>query len=159
VNLEDINQHHIANGYPYQQAPFTGRITRIIPFFPFSPREQLIVADKYLRELKEDLASDISLSELSPYLVRHMCLSFEHSQDLEVCQVVVEGEYDRTLGARSIANAIERKVKKEIVTEWFLNDEAVEETDNEKPMQKCVLAVRSLEEGKKTVVVLLKDDV
>jgi ATP-dependent Clp protease ATP-binding subunit ClpA len=141
------------------KAPFTGRITRIIQFFPFSVNEQLIIGTKYIRQVKEELARDISLSEHNPCLVGHICLAFENSNDLEVCQVLVEGEYDRTLGARSIANAVERKVKQQIVKEWLLKDEALEEAENERPMQKCKLAVRSLEECEKTVVILLEDGV
>ncbi|KAA8908219.1 P-loop containing nucleoside triphosphate hydrolase protein [Sphaerosporella brunnea] len=139
-------------------APFTGRITRVIPFFPFSPREQLIVGAKYLWALKKELAREISLCEADPYLLRHSSLTFE-SSDLEVYQVLVEGEYDRTLGARSISNAVKRKVKQEIVKEWLLKDALIEEMDNLQPLRKCnfKLGVRSIKEGEKTLVVRLED--
>jgi hypothetical protein len=86
-----------------------------------------------------------------------MHLAFEDSNDHEVCRVLVEGEYDRTLGARSIANAVDRKLKQEIVKEWLLEDEEVTEDDNEKPAKICKLAVRPLEEGGNTIVVKLED--
>jgi hypothetical protein len=97
------------------------------------------------------------VTEPNPYLVRNIRLECEDSNDQAVCQVLVEDEYDRTLGARSIANAVDRKLKPAIIKEWLLEDGEVRKEDNDKPARVCKLAVRPVKDGGKTLVVKLED--
>lgn len=42
-------------------APLTGRVTRFTSFFPFTPREQAVVAYKFMRDLRSNVRKPINV--------------------------------------------------------------------------------------------------
>ncbi|KAK3708412.1 hypothetical protein LTR37_011508 [Vermiconidia calcicola] len=81
-----------------------GRINVIVPFFPFSPYEQAVVAHKFLLEIQDEARLPICTRKPELRLVGHA--HFNIVGDGVLCQHVAEVGYVKELGARSIRNAV-----------------------------------------------------
>ncbi|KAF2797999.1 P-loop containing nucleoside triphosphate hydrolase protein [Melanomma pulvis-pyrius CBS 109.77] len=107
------------------QPPITGRISEFIPFVPFSPGEQAVVAHKFLRELSRYVREPINLSDgRNEHIIGNVKLQIKH--DASVCNSLAAAEYSRDLGARSLSGAV--KIVEGMVAELYLeqNEEIAE---------------------------------
>ncbi len=125
------------------QAPLTGRISDILPFFPFSPGEQAVIAHKYLLQQKREMAKDIDIT--GKKLLRHITLKVV--DDARVCRVLAD-DYERTTGARSIMKTVERRVNQVLTEEWFNHGtREVLDADNDGEFESYSIAVSELGEN------------
>jgi len=99
-------------------APITGRISDFIPFLPFSPGEQAVVAHKFLRELSQKIRAPTNLSNGQKEQLLgdvRVCIR----RDAAVCMALAEGEYLRELGARSLSGAV--KLVEDMLVDVYLD--------------------------------------
>ncbi|RVD81867.1 uncharacterized protein DFL_009714 [Arthrobotrys flagrans] len=109
-------------------AAFT-RIDLIVPFFPFSPDEQAVLADLEIGERKSQFKQPISLDPKNRKLVGNINLRMEKSY--EVCTIVLR-TYMAQEGARSIKREIDN-LEKEIFDRYLdASDDAITEEDQKK---------------------------
>lgn len=92
---------------------FAGRISMVLPFLPFSPAEQAVIAHKYLLELKRTLAADVS----NETIMGHIKLGVEG--EAAVCRHIAENGYEIEYGARSIQREMHKSVSDAITQEWL----------------------------------------
>lgn len=94
--------------------PFTGRISTIIPFFPFQPDEQAVIA--HLEILKVVAKVWVPIDVKNKQLIGNINLSI--GKDGEVCHHIADRGYERLLGARSVARHVEQHVALELADVW-----------------------------------------
>ncbi|KAF2973066.1 hypothetical protein GQX73_g612 [Xylaria multiplex] len=121
-------------------APITGRITEVIPFLPFSPGEQAVVAHKFLQELGRKVKAPVVLPEKGrEQLLGNIRLRVR--RDASVCRNLAAAEYSPDLGARSLAAAV--KTVEDRLVEAYLDEE--EEIAEDQEMQEFFVDVRGNE--------------
>jgi hypothetical protein len=109
----------------FEQAPVTGRVSKFIPFLPFSEGEQAVVTRKFLLELSQELRRPIDLGEgVVEQLVGDFRLLIR--RDATVCQMLAKEHYHRELGARSL-RAGAKKVERIVVDAYLDEDEEIQE--------------------------------
>jgi ATP-dependent Clp protease ATP-binding subunit ClpA len=91
-----------------------------VPFLPFTFEEQMAIAHQLLLELRAQLSQAITMS--SKQLVGNVRLQFAHETAL--CEKLVQ-YYDRDRGARSIAWAVEDKVKTALYRTYLEGGEGI----------------------------------
>ncbi|KAI0007496.1 P-loop containing nucleoside triphosphate hydrolase protein [Xylariaceae sp. FL0662B] len=106
-------------------APITGRISDFIPFLPFSPGEQAVVAHKFLLELARRVKEPIILSnDHQEQLLGNIGLRIR--KDILICNSLAETEYNPDLGARSLATAV-KLVEDKLVDAYLEEEEEISE--------------------------------
>ncbi|SMR46766.1 unnamed protein product [Zymoseptoria tritici ST99CH_1E4] len=121
-----------------------GRINAIIPFFPFSPGEQAVVAHKFILHLHDTVRKDIDMKEPNPRLIGHCLLSL--NDDGKICQHLARDGYVEELGARSLDTKV-GEVCQAFVSIYARRDELVNEETNRGPLKKYVIQLNRVEEG------------
>ncbi|TGJ73116.1 hypothetical protein EYR41_000234 [Orbilia oligospora] len=107
-------------------AAFTSRIDLIVPFFPFSPDEQAVLADLEIGERKSQFKQPISLDPENRKLVGNINLSIE--KDYKVCRIVARS-YMVEEGVRSIKREVDN-LEKEIFDQYLdASEDAITEED------------------------------
>ena len=100
-------------------APLTGRLSAIVPFFPFDAGEQAITSYKFMRELWHDVRKPISTEEKR--FAGSLFVDFVN--DGQIARHVA-GRYAEETGARSLALAVEEKIA-DCLAKEFLGEEGV----------------------------------
>lgn len=109
----------------------------MLPFFPFSPSEQAVVAHKYILNLKHILAADIDVDAAT--LMGHIKLDIEG--ETAVCRLLARTGYAVEHGARSIEREVEKSVRDAVTEEWMRCPEDVADQNNKGPYERYCLAV------------------
>ncbi|KAK6534841.1 hypothetical protein TWF281_006140 [Arthrobotrys megalospora] len=113
-------------------AAFTSRIDLILPFFPFSPDEQAVLADLEIGERKGQLRQPISLDPKNRRLVGNINLTME--KDYQVCKAIAK-TYMVEEGVRSIKREVDN-LKKDIFDHYLdASDRAITEEDQKKEIE------------------------
>lgn len=123
---------------------FAGRISMVLPFLPFSPSEQSVIAHKYLLKLKRTLAADVS----KDIIMGHIELEVEG--ETAVCRHLAENGYEIEYGARSIEREIQRSVHDAITQEWLGCTDWILNQKNSSPYERYRL---SFDPSKEQVVI------
>ncbi|KAF1990202.1 hypothetical protein K402DRAFT_451207 [Aulographum hederae CBS 113979] len=97
-------------------APLTGRISGIIPFFPFSPNEAAVVAHKEILSLTSTARKPVTAENHGGRC--HLNIV----SDGELCKHITDDQtsgYSQEEGARSIIRAVRREVKTRLTKEYL----------------------------------------
>jgi ATP-dependent Clp protease ATP-binding subunit ClpA len=106
-------------------APVTGRISDFVPFLPFSPGEQAVVARKFLLELANNVRLPVNLSAgPDERLLGDVKLRIR--RDAKVCAYLAAEEYSEDLGARSLRSAIQQ-VEDRLVERYLQENNQISE--------------------------------
>ncbi|KAL9576488.1 MAG: hypothetical protein Q9212_007056 [Teloschistes hypoglaucus] len=124
----DVLQHKLERSFHANLgAPLTGRLSAIIPFFPFSAEEQAVMAYKFMRKLFNETRKSINISE--DHLARHLYLRFH--DDGQIASFLAEKYYFPELGARSLAKAVSTQVCHKLTTAFLEQGEEITDEANE----------------------------
>ncbi|OCK84463.1 P-loop containing nucleoside triphosphate hydrolase protein [Lepidopterella palustris CBS 459.81] len=105
-------------------APLTGRISSFLPFLPFSPSEQAVVAHKYILELAHRVRPSVNLSYgPEERLLGNVFLRVR--RDASVCKAVAAEGYDADLGARSLITTVKADIEGPVVLGYLEVDEEI----------------------------------
>lgn len=106
--------------------PLTGRISGFIPFIPFSPGEQAVIAHKYILDLAERVRREIKLVfSTEGQLVGRVYLRV--ARDATICSTLAAEGYDEDLGARSLIVAVKQNLEEPLVEAYLEVDEEIRE--------------------------------
>ena len=132
------------------QAPITGRISVVVPFFPFTKGEQAVVLHKSLLDLGDELRQPINLKEKK--VVGHGDLSIQ--KDGQLCTSLAQKWYDIDTGARSLLRGVEQDVEVPLAERYCMSDTKVSEEMNKGPLQKYTVQLWSVEDSPAKVSVI-----
>lgn len=116
---------------------FAGRISVVLPFIPFSPLEQAVIAHKYILEIKRTLAADIDVEKDA--FMGHIKLEVE--DEPAVCRLLADNGYDIEYGARSIKREMQKAVHDAITQEWLESSDEITNQRNSGPYERYSLVV------------------
>lgn len=128
-------------------APFTGRIRSIVPFMPFTPGEQAVIAHGFMLNILDRLRRPIDTARKS--LIAHGHLDIQ--RDEGICKHIAEKSYVMELGARAIENAVIQKVRLPLDSLWREDAKGVGKVDesmNETALIKYVVQLEPLKSAK-----------
>ena len=108
-------------------APLTGRLSRIVPFFPFTAPEQAVTCYKFMRELWTMVRSPIDVSKRK--FARHTYLSFR--DDGVLAGWLAKRNYSPYLGARSLEKAVHTEIRTRLAFKQLEVGEKFRDLDNE----------------------------
>lgn len=138
------------------QAAVTGRIDAVVPFFPFSPNEQAVVAHKFFQHVQKEARLPIDLEIIPPKYVGHCHINIK--DDGPLCRNVVKEGYISKQGARSIGIAVDR-VRREFFRKYSHADGKVAEVLNCGSLQKYSIELHPGAEGMDDEVAVYRDGV
>jgi len=113
-------------------APLTGRVTRIISFFPFTPGEQAVVTYKFMRDLRNNVRKPINVEAKD--FAGHLHLNFVDDGKIALC--LAKDFYMPELGARSLETAVDCHVEQKLVEEFMNQPELIVNDMNSRPLVK-----------------------
>lgn len=116
-------------------APFTGRIKSIVPFFPFSEGEQMVVAHEFILEMANSFRGEINMPLKDLIGRTHVTLH----RDEEVCEHVAKSSYNTKLEARVIKNAVDGLIRSPLDRLWRDHEDRVSEKMNRRPLTKYMV--------------------
>lgn len=96
-------------------APLTGRVTRILSFFPFTTSEQAVVTYKFMRDLCNNVRKPINVE--AKVFAGHLHLNFV--DDGKIASYLAKDLYMPELGARSLETAVDCHVEQKLVEEFM----------------------------------------
>ena len=103
-------------------ASLLGRITAIVPFFPFSKAEQAVVAHGFLLNATDKIRAPLDLSQ--DKLIGD--LNLQTLNDGQLCSVLAEKAYDPELGVRSLDRAVTDEILVRLVNSYLEGRQEVE---------------------------------
>jgi len=119
--VRELTSLPLSNELIVKQSPVTGRISAVIPFLPFSPEEQAVIAHKFLLEFARDVRQPpVVPSRLLGNVIIHL------RRDATLCMSIAEG-YDVDLGAPSLQSEVISKIKQPLVLRYLEDTEKVED--------------------------------
>ena len=130
-------------------APLTGRVTLIVPFFPFSPGEQAVVTHKFILDFVDKMRQPIDL--IAKRFVGHIHLHIQN--DSQIAAHLAGIGYEPDLGARSLQRMVQQQIHVKLADEYVEGDDEVTEGRNEGPLQKYGVHLQVIEEERKEIVV------
>ncbi|CAA9957600.1 ClpA ATPase protein [Pyrenophora teres f. maculata] len=136
--------------------PFESRIDEVIPFFPFSLREQAVIAHKFLRRIAVEVREKI---DLRPETRRHMGQCHISLQDDgKICSYMAERGYSRSSGARGLNREAMRvgQMAREVYNRI---PGLVTERSNEEPVEKLEVKLMPNSNGGPKIGVFRKQGV
>ncbi|KAK3687869.1 P-loop containing nucleoside triphosphate hydrolase protein [Podospora appendiculata] len=119
-------------------APITSRITDFLPFLTFSPCEQAAVADEYLSEFGQEAAKPLKDSDDASKARLVGNIDLQVRRGYSVCKALAKEGYVQELGARSVINIVDQKVKFPLISAYL---ETREEIREDQPTSVFVLGV------------------
>ena len=128
-------------------APLTGRINSVVPFLPFTEAEQAVVAYKFMREMWHIVRKPIDTG--SGLLKGH---AFVHFVDDGKIASYLAKEYEIDLGARSLASAVAKDVRRAFRKAFDQNDSEVTDEMNQGPLENYEVRLADELEGDGVVV-------
>lgn len=108
-------------------APLGGRITEIIPFLVFAPREAAVIVHKALMDLETSVTNRVRLTLNREEDVYVGNISIRIRNDATVCFTIAHDEYEKRAGARSIIQAVERIVQDPLVSQYLQDGDKFDE--------------------------------
>ncbi|KAL9122673.1 MAG: hypothetical protein Q9187_000770 [Circinaria calcarea] len=132
------------------KAPLTGRISIVVPFFPFQAGEQAVVASKFMLDFARLLRGPIDLEKKR--FIGHLELQFEN--DTEVARFLAETGYERGLGARSLARVVEQLIETPLAYEYVQGNDEITMEMNDGPLQRYTVKVVRGRDGQRTLIVV-----
>ncbi|KAL7771228.1 hypothetical protein CFE70_001171 [Pyrenophora teres f. teres 0-1] len=136
--------------------PFESRIDEVIPFFPFSLREQAVIAHKFLRRIAVEVRENI---DLRPETRRHMGQCHISLQDDgRICSYMAERGYSRSSGARGL-NREAMRVGQMAREMYNRIPGLVTERSNEEPVEKLEVKLMPNSNGGPKIGVFRKQGV
>ncbi|KAI9812719.1 MAG: hypothetical protein M1827_004475 [Pycnora praestabilis] len=134
-------------------APITGRISLLVPFFPFSPPEQAVVAHKFLLSFLSTLRQPIDLFNNPPRFIGHIHLHLQN--DGKVSSHLAAIGYEEALGARSLARVVTKEVQTRLADAYVEGEERITEEVNGGALMRYGVALETVggEEAEVKVVV------
>jgi len=134
------------------QAPFTGRINLIAPFFPFSASENAVLAHKFILALADKVRQPINLTPSIKRYIGHVHLSVP--DDGRVCADIAKAYYHAETGARSLYHAVNNVVRDALFDAYCDDQELVRESINEGPLRRFAVKAKPVKTGVSEVRVL-----
>ncbi|KAK3952430.1 P-loop containing nucleoside triphosphate hydrolase protein [Pseudoneurospora amorphoporcata] len=123
-------------------APLSGRITEFVPFLTFSHSEQAAVADRFLASFGGEVIKPVKESTVSNMARLVGNIDIQVRRSYSVCRTLVTDGYTPELGARSIANTVNRDISVPVVKEYLDRREEIREDQG-----KCAFVVGVDEDG------------
>jgi hypothetical protein len=120
-------------------APLTGRVSEIIPFFPFSLVEQAVIAHSFIQRYGERIRKPVDISQKE--LIGHIHLDIE--DDGQVCAELAKKGYIPKLGARMLARVVENEVSFRLASAYQDSDVEVFEEMNLGPLKRFTVKLES----------------
>jgi len=111
-------------------APVTGRITEIVPFFPFNADEQAVTTYKFMRQIWNKVRAPINTDQ--KWFPGHSYLNYV--DDGRIATALAKDGYNPELGARSLQNAVVRGVQRKVADAFFGQTEEVHDRMNDGPL-------------------------
>lgn len=139
-SLETILKAHVLSKIG---APVTGRISEIVPFFPFNEDEQAITTYKFLRELWNTVRAPINTANV--WFPGHSYVNY--IDDGRIATWLARDGYNADLGARSLQSAVVRHVQTELAAAFFEEPGEVSDVMNRGPLTNYDVRVVSLGSG------------
>ena len=133
-------------------APFTGRLTEIVPFMPFNAGEQAVATYKFMQGLWTTVRKDIdTTSRLFP---RHMYIKY--NDDGAIAAHLARHNYSPETGARSLQRAVDREIRGRLSRVFLGGEEMVKDEMNNGPLQNYEVRMVTVEEDIDEVSVELR---
>ena len=131
-------------------SPLARRLTRIVPFLPFSEGEQAVAAYKFMRRLWHEVRKPINVE--SKDLVRNLFVNFV--DDGQIAKHLAAEHYDPQAGASSLRLAVERDISLKLATAWWSGeDELIVDEMNERPLPNYDVTVATTPEDDSEIAV------
>ena len=108
----------------------TGRISAIIPFFPFEEGEQAVTTYKFMRELWHMVRSPIDVE--AKKFARHSYLNFVN--DSAIALHLAKKHYSPQLGARSLEKAVNHDIRQQLAYRQMEDLEEFKDEMNERAL-------------------------
>ncbi|KAI0970147.1 P-loop containing nucleoside triphosphate hydrolase protein [Xylaria arbuscula] len=115
----------------YFGAPLAGRVSEIMPFLPFTPDEQAVIAHKAIMDLEAKLRQPVTISPSgqNDNLVGNIRLNVE--DDVQISFAAANDSYTPQLGARSILRGVTDAIRLPLVTQYLKIDEDISNSQKE----------------------------
>lgn len=102
-------------------APLTGRLTEIVPYFPFNKEEQAVATFKFMRELWNKARKNIN-TDGNDYL-GHLFVNF--TDEGQIASHLAARHYDHETDARSLSQAVSHEIETRLCYEFLKQNEEV----------------------------------
>lgn len=146
---QELDGHIRASFTERLGAPLTGRLGVIVPFFPFQPGEQAVIAYKEIQRLADKVRGPISVAKNQ--FIGHIDLRVK--DDGKLCRYLAETGYQRVTGARSIAGFVRQHVAVELATVFQEDPRLVVDAMNEGPLLRYSVGLKEVGKAKSVGVV------
>ena len=111
-------------------APMTGRLSSIVPFFPFEEGEQAVATYKFMRELWHVVRGPIDVA--AKKFARHSHLNFVN--DSAIALHLARKHYTPQLGARSLEKAVNHDIRAQLAYKQMEDPEEFKDSMNDRPL-------------------------
>ena len=130
-------------------APLTGRISTIVPFFPFSEYERAVTTYKFMMGLAKEVREPVNI--VDKRFAGHSHL--EYIGDGQIAMHLAKTGYFTELGARSLALAVDNRIRLALADQYLAGEEGFKNEINDGPLQKFTVRLSGATEETKHVVV------
>ncbi|KAF2874884.1 P-loop containing nucleoside triphosphate hydrolase protein [Massariosphaeria phaeospora] len=139
VNLKPL-QSALKQAYKNMfKAPFTGRISLIVPFLPFTPSERSVIVHKFVLAFSTRIRQPIDRTPKAERFFGHCRLTL--IEDGKICNALSAQFDDKDTGARELKRAVE-KMEDQFVEEHNKRDRVITEDVNDGALQ-CFVVRRT----------------
>jgi len=133
-------------------APFTGRLTAIVPFMPFNAGEQAVATYKFMRDLSNKARKPIDTA--AKHFPRHIFLNY--NDDGSIAAHIAKANYSTETGARTLQHAVNREIRGRLSHAFLAQEEMVKDEMNEGPWQNYEVRLVRVEKDVNEVSVELR---
>ena len=137
--LEAVLKQHVINQIG---APVTGRISEIVPFFPFNDDEQAVATYKFMRQLWKKVRAPVDTD--ARFFPGHAYINYV--DDGRIATHLAKEGYLLDLGARSLHNAVVNSVQQKVAEAFFKQQDEINDDVNIGPLPQYI--VRLVTSGK-----------
>lgn len=130
-------------------APMTGRLSSIIPFFPFEESEQAVTTYKFMREVWHMVRGPIDVA--AKKFARHSHLNFIN--DSAIALHLAKKHYTPQLGARSLEKAVHHDIRAQLAYKQMEDPEDFKDEMNERPLPNFEVKLVTARDGSEMEIV------
>ena len=123
-------------------APFTGRLTAIVPFMPFNAGEQAVATYKFMRHLWNNVRKPIDIN--SKAFPRHLFVNY--NDDGAIAAHIAKNNYSSETGARPLQHAVNRDIRGKLSRVFLNGKEMVKDEMNDEALQNYEVRLVSTED-------------